>query len=66
MWGEVTLMEGAPPAESTVEEDVRIPEESAIGNVFTEIQLLLETGPDSQLLQVLSSHIYISEYKWGR
>lgn len=52
-------MEGAPPAESTVEEDVRIPEESAIGNVFTEIQLLLETGPDSQLLQVLSSHIYI-------
>lgn len=60
MWGEVTLMEGAPPAESTVEEDVRIPEESAIGNVFTEIQLLLETGPDSQLLQVLSSHIFQS------
>lgn len=65
MWGEVTLMEGAPPAESTVEEDVRIPEESAIGNVFTEIQLLLETGPDSQLLQVLSSYIYIPEWKWG-
>lgn len=60
MWGEVTLMEGAPPAESTVEEDVRVPEESAIGNVFTEIQLLLETGPDSQLLQVLSSHIFQS------
>lgn len=51
VWGEVTLLEGAPPAESTVKEDV--PEESAVGNVFTEIQLLLETGPDSQLLQVL-------------
>lgn len=53
-------MEGAPPAGSTVEEDVCVPEESAIGNVFTEIQLLLETAPDSQLLQVLSSRIFQS------
>lgn len=54
VWGEVTVSEAAPPAESIVEEDVPVPEESAIGNVFTEIQLLVETGPDSQLLQVLS------------
>lgn len=53
-------MEGAPPAGSKVEEDVCVPEESAIGNVFTEIQLLLETGPDSQLLQVLSSRMFHS------
>lgn len=52
MWGDVSLLEAAPPAERTVEEDVPVPEESAIGNIFTEIQLLLETGPDSQLLQV--------------
>lgn len=52
MWGEVTVMDRAPPAEIEVKDDAPIPEESAIGNVFAEIQLLLETGPDSQLLQV--------------
>lgn len=59
IWGEVTLMEGLPSQENKAEADksvvkklVEVPEESAMGNIFTEVQVLAGTGPNSQLIQV--------------
>lgn len=52
-------MEGLPSQENKAEADksvvkklVEVPEESAMGNIFTEVQVLAETGPNSQLIQV--------------
>lgn len=52
MWGEVTLMDVLPSEENEAEADNTVPEESAMGNIFSEIQLLSETGLNSQLIQV--------------
>lgn len=52
MWGEVTLMEVLPSEENKAEADNTLQEESAMGNIFSEIQLLSETGPNSELIQV--------------
>lgn len=60
IWGEVTPMEGLPSSENKAQAGesvvkklvVEVPEESAMGNIFTEVQLLADTGLNSQLIQV--------------
>ena len=58
IWGEETLMEES-PSEKTEDQSVveseellEVPEESAMANIFLEVQLLAGTGPNTQLVQV--------------
>lgn len=64
-------MEGSPSEETKdksvveTEELVEVPEESAMGNIFIEVQLLTGTGPNTQLIQVsqtLSASVFIAHF----
>lgn len=62
IWGDITLVEGLPSRESKAQAEARVvkteklvqevPEGSAMRNIFSEIQLLAGTGPNSQLIEV--------------
>ena len=62
IWGEVTVLEGLPSQENKAQAEARAvkterlvleePDGSAMGSIFTEIQQLAGTGPNSQLIKV--------------
>lgn len=62
VWGELTMAEGVPSQENKTKAEasvmtteklvLEVPEESAMGTLFTEVQLLAGTGPNIKLIEV--------------